>query len=56
MNGEIEQEVAAWVEHNCAGFLDPARRFVETEVSEIFATMNCQISEYGRYKRTDVQE
>lgn len=56
MNGEMEQGVAARVEHDCVRFSDPARRFVAAEISEMLATMNCQISEYGGYKKTDVQE
>ena len=56
MNGEMERGFAAWVEHDCPRFSDPEGRFAAAEISEMLATMNCQISEYGGYKRTDVQE
>ena len=56
MNGEMEQGFAAWVKHDCARFPNPAKRYVAAEISDMLATMNCQISEYGGYKKTDVQE
>ena len=45
MNGEMEQGFAAWVKHDCARFPNPAKRYVAAEISE-----------YGGYKKTDVQE
>ena len=56
MNGKMERGFAAWVEHDCARFSDLEGRFTAAEISEMLATMNCQISECGGYQKTDVQE